>query len=89
MKKIIKEAIILILLITTITCLISCTVQAAEETKTAKELINIMNENFTGDDRVVIFPIKQLQKEDNNNIYIMQDNVHLASIIENYKKIPR
>ena len=86
MKKIIKEAIILILLITTITCLISCTVQAAEETKTAKELINIMNENFTGDDRVVIFPIKQLQKEDNNNIYIMQDNVHLASIIGELQK---
>ena len=86
MKKIIKEAIILILLITTITCLISCTVQAAEETKTAKELINIMNENFTGDDRVVIFPIKQLQKEDNENIYIMQDNVHLASIIGELQK---
>ena len=84
MRKSISIILIILLVFTAFSMLEINKVNATQEVKSAKELITITSENFTGDDRAAIFQVQQIttDSENQSSIQFMQKNVHLASIIE-------
>ena len=88
MKKLINIISILLIIFLINVALGLYTVKASEENRNAKDLISIMNENFIKDERVVVLPVKQIlgDSEEQSNIYFIQENVHLASIIKELKE---
>ena len=84
MRKSISITLIILLIFTAFSILGTNNVNATQEIKSAKELITITSENFTGDDRAAILPVQQTTTdfENQSSIHFIQKNAHIASIIE-------
>ena len=87
MKKVISTFLVILLIFTAFTVFNINEVKAIQETRSAKELISIIKENFTGDERMAIPEVEELQTnfEDNSNIYFVLKGTHFASMIKDWQ----